>query len=78
MKKVFSILLLIAFSKNSDSVCSNNVQVDVERLPTEAKLYALWEYDSLSLKPELAVNQNAEYRFIFALGGGNILLGYLQ
>ena len=37
----------------------------------------IWEDDSLSLKLGLATNQNAEYRFIFSLGGGNIPLGYL-
>lgn len=37
----------------------------------------IWEQDSLSLKIGLAENQAAEYRFIFALGGRNIPLGYL-
>lgn len=37
----------------------------------------IWREDSLSLKMGMADNQKAEYRFIFALGSGNVPLGYL-
>ena len=37
----------------------------------------IWEEDSLFLGISMAENQAAVYRFIFALGGGNIPLGYL-
>lgn len=37
----------------------------------------IWQEDSLFIRLGLAKNQAAEYRFIYALGGENIPLGYL-
>lgn len=37
----------------------------------------IWQEDSLFIRLGLAKKQKAEYRFIFALGGDNISLGYL-
>ena len=91
------------FTKDSKQVRFTYGDVDEERLPKGAELYAMWddEYlyigaivtstshqnnkknasvwrgDSLFIGLGLAEDQAAEYRFIFALGGGGIPLGNL-